>query len=101
MYAYMKYLPDTEPMALRTVHRNKQCINLNSNDFRKWYCAANKPFNLLRLRSAQVFTFNLSRCHTKVSEGCVVSCGQRSIVSKSHVENVSSNNGFGGRDSVW
>ena len=32
MYAYMMYLPDTEPMALRTVHSNKQCINLNSND---------------------------------------------------------------------
>ena len=65
------------------------------------YCAANKPFNLLRLHSAQVFTFNLFRCHTKVSEGCVVSCGQRSIVSKFHVENVSSNNGFGGRHSAW
>ena len=34
MYAYMMYLPDTEPVALRTVHSNKQCINLNSNDFR-------------------------------------------------------------------
>ena len=87
------YLPDTEPMALRTVHRNKQCINLNSNDFRKWYCVANKPFNLLK--------YNLFRCHTKVSEGCVVSCGQRSIVSKFHVENASSNNGFGGRHSAW
>ncbi|MCQ2051568.1 MAG: hypothetical protein MJY74_05130 [Bacteroidaceae bacterium] len=46
-------------------------------------------------------TFNLFRCHTKVSEGCVVSCGQRSIVSKFHVENISSNNGFGGRKKAW
>lgn len=46
-------------------------------------------------------TFNLLRSHTKVSEGCVVSCGQRSIVSKFHVENISSNNGFGGRKKAW
>ena len=66
------YLPDTEPMALRTVHSNKQCINLNSNDFRKWYCATNNPFNLLRLHSAQVLTYNLFRCHTRASDGCVL-----------------------------
>ena len=72
MYAYMMYLPDTEPMALRTVNSNKQCINLNSNDFREWYCAANKPFNLLRLRSAQVLRDNLFRCHARVSVGGVV-----------------------------
>ena len=72
MYAYMKYLPDTEPMALRTVHRNKQCINLNSNDFRKWYCAIYNPFNLL--------IDNLLRCFRKVSDCvaemaiCVRSC---------------------------
>ena len=68
----MMYLPDTEPMALRTVHSNKQCINLNSNDFRKWYCAIYNPFNLLRLRSAQVLIDNLFRCHAMVSERFVV-----------------------------
>lgn len=61
----MMYLPDTEPMALRTFHSNKQCINLNSNDFRKWYCAIYNPFNLL--------TYNLFRCHTRASCG-VSSC---------------------------
>ena len=30
-----------------------------------------------------------------------VSCGQNTIDSNSHVENVSSNNGFGGRHSAW
>ena len=71
MYAYMMYLPDTEPMALRTVHSNKQCINLNSNDL-GGYCAANNPFDLL--------IQNLFRCFRKVSECvaemtiCVRSC---------------------------
>ena len=64
MYAYMMYLPDTESMALRTVHGNKQCINLNSNDFSKWYCAIFNPFNLL--------IDNLFRCHARVSVGGVV-----------------------------
>ena len=32
MYAYMMYLLDAKPMALRTAHSNKQCNNLNSND---------------------------------------------------------------------
>ena len=94
------YLPDTEPMALRIVHSNKQCINLNSNDFRKWYCAIFNPFNLLRLRSAQVPIDNLFRCHKKVPGGCVVSCGQKSNDSKFHVENIGLNNGFGGRHNV-
>ena len=43
MYAYMMYLPDAEPMALRTVHSNKQCINLNINGL-MGYCATNNPF---------------------------------------------------------
>ena len=54
------YLPDTKPMALRTVHSNKQCINLNSNDFGEWYCVVNN--------SRSVLTNNLFRCFRKVSE---------------------------------
>ena len=73
---------------------SKLTNSLNLNDLDGGgYCAANKPFNLP--------IYNLFRCHTKVSEGCVVSCGQKSNDSKFHVENVSSNNGFGGRHSAW
>ena len=64
------------------------------------HCAIYNPFNLLRLRSAQVLIDNLFRCHKKVPDGCVVSCGQKSNDSKFHVENVGLNNGFGGRHNV-
>ena len=108
---------DIERMALRTAHINKQCNHLNSNDFMIRCCTISNPQNLLRPFdfaqdrpfdfaqdrhcSAQVLTYNLFRCHKRASEGCVVSFGQKSNDSKSHVENISSNNRFGRRDSAW
>ena len=72
----------------------KRYNTLNTNDLGGGgYYAAGNPFDIL--------TYNLFRCHTKAPDGCIVACGQNTIDSNSHVENVSSNNGFGGRDSVW
>ena len=82
----------TLPKGYLLVVLSKLTNSLNLNDLGGWYCAANNPFNLLRLRSAQVFTFNLFRCYTRASDGLVVSCGQKSNDSKFHVENASLNN---------
>ena len=94
-------LCNTIPARLLEKNKRKQYNTLNTNNLGGGYCVTNNPFNLLILSSTQVLTFNLFRCHMRAFDGCVVSCGQKSNDSKSHVENVSSNNGFGGRDSAW
>ena len=82
----------TSPIKLLEIDKHKQCNTLNINDLGGGYCATDNPFNLL--------IDNLFRCHKKVPDGCVVSCGQKSNDSKFHVENVGLNNGFGGRHNV-
>ena len=62
----------TLPKGYLLVVLNKSTSRLNFNDLGGGYCATNNPFNLLRLHSAQVFTFNLFRYLTRASDGCVV-----------------------------
>ncbi|MCQ2075622.1 MAG: hypothetical protein MJZ20_01110 [Bacteroidaceae bacterium] len=82
------------PARLLENNKHKQYNILNTSDLRGGgYCATGNPFNIL--------TYNLFRYHTRAPDGCVVSYGQKSNDSKFHVENISSNNGFGGRDSAW
>lgn len=63
------YLPDTKPATLRIVYSNNQCNTLNTNN--GGYCAANN--------SSRVLIYNLFRCQTRVSDGCVVPTSDVSI----------------------
>ena len=100
MYAYMMYLPDTEPVALRTVHSNKQCINLNSNDFRGGgtarYTIHSTYFDFTQHKYSHITCSDASRGHLMD-----VSCGQKSNDSKFYVENIGSHNGFGRIRTAW
>lgn len=68
------YLLNTKAMTLQIAFSDKQCINLNSNDFREWHCTADKPQNLL--------TYNLFRYFRKVSECVAELTNQRMFISE-------------------
>lgn len=89
----------TLPKGYLLVVLNKSTSNLNFNDLGNGI--ARQTIHLTYFDSTQHKYFNLFRCHKKVPDGCVVSCGQKSNDSKFHVENDSSNNRFGSRHSAW
>ncbi len=63
-------LCNTIPERLLASIKRKQHNTLNTNDLGGGYCVANNPFNL--------FLYNLFKCHTRASDGFVVSWEQDS-----------------------
>ena len=61
----------TSPIKLLEIDKRKQHNTLNINDLGGGYYATGNPFSIL--------TYNLLRCHTKVSDGCAVSLSDATI----------------------
>ena len=72
------YLPDTKSMVLQTKYGDEQYNTLNINDL-GGIAQYIIPFNLLRLSSVQVLTYNLLRCRTMASDGFLADNGIQKI----------------------
>lgn len=86
------YLPDTKTTTSQIAYSNMQCSILNVSVFWGYYAVS---------KSNNILTNNLFRCHTRALDGCVVSRGQHSFDSNSHIESASSNKRFGRIKTAW
>ena len=95
-------LCNTIPARLLAKNKCKRYNTLNTNDLGGGYYATGNPFSIL--------AYSLLRCHTKVSDGCVVSLPDATIRHVIHViafapglsrKSVSSDNKFQDRKKAW